>query len=1191
MAEEFRINTPYPGLRPFLPQEHPIFFGRDQQINRLFRKLQTGRFVAVVGSSGSGKSSLLRAGLYPILRNPQIVGDSKWCVVEARPGSNPFQALATGLLTKTDELDGTTKFCDSTRDLLAFDLRGANKGLHDHLSAFPRFRGRKTLIVIDQFEELFAYRWSGRGASTPEEEVLRFIQLLLDAVSHDDGETTIRIMIGVRSDFIGACSIVPDLALAVSENQFLVPDLTSRQKLAAITLPGKAAHKRVAFPTFEVDPALAHAIVNDTGERPDGLCLMQHVLLRIWQHARTASGQDPEPLRLTLDHYDNEIVGRVGVALDRDVQTVWSSISQDSEQALVAKRLFLLLHDRTSTGLIVRRKTTIGEVCAVTEKPANLVVQVVKAFQANDRNFLLPLELDPNPAPTTSLDICHESLLREWRMFRTEWMREESRYVDELRRWFRDSHPHAGAKPEHLSATYLARFDEWSHWATDTWALRYLPPISGTEDEAANRSVLEEIRAFADESRMQLDEESRAEEARRIQQALVLERERMADEARLKAESDLAGARAALSQNQRKLRSSFIVFGCLALLTSGGILYYFLYVVPKLTSARAELGSTKSELERTKSELKSKNGELGSTKSALESKNSELNSIKGQIEGLETALITNKESLDQVQSDLEAARGDVQQAVARQTRLFESCLRHAAILSPSLYASLSRSSERLISSETLATASLEIRAKYIVRQFQIQQLGPESRDDGSKVISELYEELRNAELGDAPTMSTRLAVCRVLVEHIISAQRTTELEDRTIRRQPGGTPNEPRSDVAANINEIVAFGLEPLGGPGNMLPQNGRSASVFADALWLDVAQLVGGSIGNDEAGSQDSIERTKSFLERLDKFKHEPAVEASVRAWIKDIEDRYPDEKPPSIDELEDYWNVELDRIESAAELILGHLCFAKARSIYLSKAKWADVDAEFKNAIEHYQRAVELRGNIMVRFEENLLAPLPVGSGYLSHAEVLQDYGWALWFELKIRYTQLIYEFIRNEGRITIKNLQRVLALCKTQVSNHKDLCQRYPNFESGIDNDLLLCSAMILRASDVIDRVDATRQAQEFAKDWTITMNDLVVKIVGIHLRMTPLADGNDDDVNRGGKQEPRWSAIGIGDEAFKNLQAAYKALGGTLALGKGSAQRFDAKGRAEAPLPIRRWGDDLEKEIEVIWNEITFDPKKQ
>src|SRR5687768_11480767 len=224
------LVQPYPGLRPFLQHESELFFGRPAQINRMLARLEQNRFLAVVGSSGSGKSSLVRAGLIPALRQGYLLGaGTDWKSVVMRPGGNPFGNLAAefhrGIASDERAADlGDVAFTEAT-------LRSSPRGFLDVLQE-GGFAGTPLFLLVDQFEEIFRFRRrrviKGSGGEidrTRREErndAAAFANLLMmTADAAVQAELPIYVTITMRSDFIGDCDVFPGLPQVVSDSQFL----------------------------------------------------------------------------------------------------------------------------------------------------------------------------------------------------------------------------------------------------------------------------------------------------------------------------------------------------------------------------------------------------------------------------------------------------------------------------------------------------------------------------------------------------------------------------------------------------------------------------------------------------------------------------------------------------------------------------------------------------------------------------------------------------------------------------------------------------------------------------------------------------------------------------------------------------------------------------------------------------------
>src|SRR5262245_20672361 len=503
------LVMPYPGLRPFEEEDQPLFFGREAQISTMLRQLEDHRFVAVVGSSGSGKSSLVRAGLLPAVREGFLLGTTDWLTIIIKPGHQPYQRLVRALSVATCCTKGG-KAVPALDDPLTPDetatlamLRRTDRGLLialDQLAISPKSR---VMVVVDQFEELFAFRRAGvnRDTVASRDEAAAFVVMLMRSASESAGR--VWAILTMRSDFIGDCEAFLGLPEQISHSQFLVPRLDRGQMEEAIVRPAEV--KEGAFKTFTFEEGLVNRIINDAGDRPDQLPLMQHALMRAWKHAVARTGASGSP---TVMPEDYEAAGGIEMALSFHADAAWDEIKDDPKKAHIARSLFLLLCDISPDGQITRRRPQVAEVQSVTSASTTEIEQVVRIFQQDDRNFLLP------PPPLTAesyLDISHEALLRQWRLFASEWQEEERQDACELRRLADLARLHKQGQGGSLPAEDLERIDRWKRRVSGEWARRYV-----TDEE------WEEALSFVEDSRAEVkrEEEQRQKQAR-YKRALV----------------------------------------------------------------------------------------------------------------------------------------------------------------------------------------------------------------------------------------------------------------------------------------------------------------------------------------------------------------------------------------------------------------------------------------------------------------------------------------------------------------------------------------------------------------------------------------------------------------------------------------------------------------------------------------------
>ena len=446
-AVEVAITNPYPGLRPFEPEEDYLFFGREQQTDELLRTLRQMRFVAVVGGSGSGKSSLVRAGLVPSLYGGGMAGaGSTWRVAVLRPGDKPIANLAQALYDESGLGKG-----HGSREVdfavLETTLRGSSAGLkavfrESHLADYENL-----LVVADQFEELFRYQSSGTDYA---EAAAAFVKLLLAAAA--DPEVRVYVVLTMRSDFLGNCAEFPGLAKAVSNGQFLVPRMNRAELRRAITGPAGVAGGSVS-------PRLVVRLLNEAGDDPDQLPVLQHALMRSWDYRRQHSAASTP-----LDIADYEAVGTMSSALSKHAEEAYGELRSESERAL-AEKTFRALMETDEKGRLIRRPSTIEEIAAIADAPADAVRGVIERFRGPGRSFLV-LRQD------SLVDLSHESLMRIWDRL-ANWAQEEAEAAIFYRRLAQAAESNARGEEGYWINPRLAFAKLQGFGSTAAWAERY----------------------------------------------------------------------------------------------------------------------------------------------------------------------------------------------------------------------------------------------------------------------------------------------------------------------------------------------------------------------------------------------------------------------------------------------------------------------------------------------------------------------------------------------------------------------------------------------------------------------------------------------------------------------------------------------------------------------------------------------
>ena len=479
---------PFPGLRPFTYQDHEYFFGREDQTYALYRLIDRSHFIAVVGSSGSGKSSLVRAGLLPLLDiETGETGGHSWLWREMRPGDAPLQRL-TGLLASLSN-DDDPIVASGRRERIAAQLQRSSFGISEALAETNSLAGKSIVLVIDQFEELFRYATtvSGKVGLTGEEvrardEATQFVQLLLEASRAPS--IRIHVILTMRSDFIGDCARFHGLPEAVCAAQFLVPSLTRDQLDDVIRKPTEKAGATI-------DPELVERILNDCGTEMDQLPVLQHCLSRLWEEAGKVPAASPasssavpvvqnssagqvSQRHLSLTHYRN--IGEFANALSRHADEILRDLPGPTLQ-LAVEQIFSALSELDKEGRAVRRALRFSQLVAEAGVDEASVRKALDRFRADDCSFLTPPPFEVKEIlGTTRIDVGHEALLRRWeevsgRGAELGWLRAEQQAGERYRGLLAIAEGGNATLPSHLVDERLAWWQ--ARPRTSAWAKRY----------------------------------------------------------------------------------------------------------------------------------------------------------------------------------------------------------------------------------------------------------------------------------------------------------------------------------------------------------------------------------------------------------------------------------------------------------------------------------------------------------------------------------------------------------------------------------------------------------------------------------------------------------------------------------------------------------------------------------------------
>ncbi|HEX8921513.1 MAG TPA: TIR domain-containing protein [Pyrinomonadaceae bacterium] len=413
---------PYRGLQTFDEEHAEFFFGREADIQRLIEKLKTTRFLTVIGPSGSGKSSLVRAGVIPALKRGVLPESDTWKFRIFTPGAQPLANLAANLLRLYPQ-----EAMGKTLDQLSTDERTMHLAVS--LSLADRPQTERIMWVIDQFEEVFTL-------CQDQKEREQFIANLLYAASLPDGRNVV--VLTLRADFYHKCAAYPELSARIGAQQFLVSLMGADNLRQAIEEP--AWHVGL-----ELEQGLVGTILEDVENQPGALPLLEHALLELWERRRGTM--------LTLEAYRES--GGVEGAIAKRADTIYEGF--DAEQQKIVRRIMLRLTQPGEGTEDTRRRATMTELVTRTDESGT--VEGVAQTLANAR--LLTTDSDAQPDKQI-VDVSHEALIRGWPRLR-RWIEEDRAGLRILRRLTEAAREWQTSKDESLlyRGARLAQAVEW----------------------------------------------------------------------------------------------------------------------------------------------------------------------------------------------------------------------------------------------------------------------------------------------------------------------------------------------------------------------------------------------------------------------------------------------------------------------------------------------------------------------------------------------------------------------------------------------------------------------------------------------------------------------------------------------------------------------------------------------------------
>ena len=374
------INNPYKGLAYFDYEDAKYFYGREKLTDELLEKVRENNFLAIMGATGSGKSSIIRAGLvYQIRQGEQISGSEDWQVYTFQPGKYPLQSLADALQTNIEE----------------FKSKGS-----EHLKSICKRSSSRVVLVIDQLEEVFTLAKDKEESHREREKFFECLMCGLEKVHNNK----LCLVLGIRADFFGKCAEQEYIGLARKIQQHLVAvtPMDKEELTQAIEKPAKQLG-------YTVEPKLISKLIEDVKNEPGSLPLLQYALQEIWKQSTDKY--------LTVAAYNNlgKSQGIKGI-LEKHANKVYNSLDKDEKE--IAISIFI-------------RLTQLGDGTGHTRKKVlrhkfirkNYKEQIDRVINILSENNLITINQETldDGAKADVVNLSHEALIRHWSKFR-DWL-------------------------------------------------------------------------------------------------------------------------------------------------------------------------------------------------------------------------------------------------------------------------------------------------------------------------------------------------------------------------------------------------------------------------------------------------------------------------------------------------------------------------------------------------------------------------------------------------------------------------------------------------------------------------------------------------------------------------------------------------------------------------------------------------
>ncbi len=439
------LICPYVGLKTFEEKEAPIFFGRNNYLPELLKKIQKTRFLSIIGTTGSGKSSLIHAGIIPKLKKT----DENLHVLRIDSSTDPINSLVkelNKLLSQTKD----SEIKSISEQIIQLYLVKNTQGISEALQELELRSEIKILFVLDQFENLIEY---ANLSDKHREQIEHFINLMLHASKQ--AQYSISVVLGIRSDVLSSCSRFQNLPEAINKGQFLMPPLTIDEAKEAILQPASVYSQEIAY-------SLVEKILADFKQSGNHLAKLQYSLKTIWTNAQKNNAKI-----IDETHY---------------LTPVQSTINETAEQLYLAKnnnerekikQIFQSLIKFMVNGMLSTKVVRLDELSQITKLDPSEIAKLLTPFRATGIHLIESTE-EISLQTNSNIQLTHASLIKSWYRLK-EWAQEEQEYVKTYLSVSAQAEAYQHGKMDLLTGYELDTVITWKEKATHSaaWAAQY----------------------------------------------------------------------------------------------------------------------------------------------------------------------------------------------------------------------------------------------------------------------------------------------------------------------------------------------------------------------------------------------------------------------------------------------------------------------------------------------------------------------------------------------------------------------------------------------------------------------------------------------------------------------------------------------------------------------------------------------